>query len=63
MILSHEQLNELCINLILFGAALIWSVRFNKNEMFVSENVFGVFGMYQLVLFATRLWTLIHGKI
>jgi hypothetical protein len=61
--MAQDPLQDLFLNFVLFGSSLIWSMRFRKHEMFLSENVFGVFGMYQLVLFTTRLWTMIHGKI
>jgi hypothetical protein len=60
--MSHigpEVTYNIFIHLILASVALFWTRNFKRNDMILSEYVFGVFSMYHLVavgyLLSTKL--------
>jgi hypothetical protein len=47
------------IHLLLALVALFWTRNFNQNDMTLSENVLGIFAMYQIVIVSDQLFSIL----
>jgi len=53
--IDSDFTHNIIIHLILASVALFWTRNFNRNNMILSEHVFGIFSMYQVIVVGYHL--------